>query len=253
MSVEMNDFMKISDFFYKTLGMFAYRDPKRKISRKTTIIMNLVFYGNFINLNIAVWAEIVYLVKAIGQFSSFLQATALAPCIGFCLLSEFKLLYSWINSEKLVSLVDGLQNLFPKDEKSQEMYNVKEYLRNNLRLGFFYSLVLSLTIWAFNLVPLIWSLAEYTFSSDMDKEFQWRLAYITWYPFEINTVPVYAGVYITHIFAGCTAAGGYFSCDIFMFNLIVLICMNFKYIEENLGKKSKNVKDIIKHHQIILE
>lgn len=248
--VQFNDFMKISDFFYKTLGMFAYKDPQRKISLLRSIIMNIIFYINIINLAVIVLLEMIFFIKAIGQSASFLEATAIAPCIGFCLLSYFKLYYFWINSEELLNLIQGLQLLFPKTEETQESFKVMFYLKKALRLGIVYSLSLSFTIWAFNLIPLFWSLEEYFFEN---KEFAWRLAYLTWYPFEINTAPVYAGIYFTHILAGCTAAGGAFSCDIFMFNIIILICMNFKYIEENIGNNPNDFNKFIKYHQIVLE
>lgn len=249
---KFNDFMKVSNFFYKTMGMFAYKDPIRKVNRKTQIIMNLIFWASFVNLNVTVVAEIVYLVKAIGTFSSFLEATALAPCIGFCFLTEFKLSYTWTMSENIVELMNGLQALYPTDERSQKIYKVDHYLKVALRLGKFYSSIMLVTIWSFNLLPLSWSLLEFYTSSDIDVEFKWRMAYLTWYPFEINNIPVYTGVYITHIMAGCTAAGGSLACDVFMFNLIFLLCMNFNYIEENIHRKQE-IDKLIKHHQIILE
>lgn len=249
---KFTDFMKISDFYFKSLGMFPYKDHRR-ITKKSKIIMDCVFWLNFINLNLTVLAEIVFLMKAMGEFSTFLEATALAPCIGFCLLSEFKLLWSRKMSEETLILINGLKALYP-NENSQELFKTDYYLKKTLRLGTFYSLILTLTIWAFNLAPLVYSLAEFYTSSDLDVEYQWRLAYLTWYPFNVNTVPVYATVYITHILGGWTAAGGFFACDIFMFNLILLICMNFNYIEENIGHgSSKNFNRLIKHHQIILE
>lgn len=250
---KFNDFMKISDFFYKSLGLFPYNDPRRKVTTKTRILMSTLFWANFINLNLAVLAEIVYLMKAMKEFSSFLQATALAPCIGFCFLSEFKLFWSWSMSKDVVTLIDGLKALYPKDRRNQRLFKVDFHLKKALRLGFFYSLVLTLTIWAFNLIPLAWSLVEFYTSPDQNVEFKWRLAYLTWYPFEINTVPVYAVVYITQIIAGCTAAGGFFACDIFMFNLIILLCMNFNYIEENISRRSKDFKRLVRHHQLVLE
>lgn len=249
---ELNDFMAISDFFYNLLGMFPYKDPKRYVSRRTKIIMNIIFWTCYINLNVDVLAEIIYLVKAFGTFSSFLEATALAPCIGFCLVSEFKLYLIWKMSSDIIELMNGLHELYPTDENSQKLFKTDYYLQKTLRLGKLYSIILLITVWTFNLIPLGWSLVEFYTSSDANEEFKWRLPYLIWRPFEINSVPVYLAVYATHMLGGWTAAGGCFACDIFMFNLIFLLCMNFNYIEENIGRKTDFYK-LIKHHQITLE
>lgn len=255
--------MKISKFFFKGLGMVVYRDRDSTATTTTTtmLFMNIVFWSNFVNLNVTIALELIYLVKAMGSFSSFLEATALAPCLGFCILSEFKLFTVWRSSNQIISLVNGLKECFPQTAEQQHTFMVAQWLKRTLRLGVMYSSCLIIAIWAFNLLPLCWSLVEFYTNDDQHGSFNWRFAYLLWYPFQVNSIPVYSFVYTHQVFAGYTAAGGFFCCDIFMFNLILLLCMNFHYISNAISEMkpsgtnadSMQINVIIKHHQRILE
>lgn len=250
--IKINDFFKISDFFFKGLGLFAYKDPKRVVPIKTQVIMNIIFWLGFTNLIITAVAEIDFIVGSMGDLDKFLEATAVLPCTGFVLLSMFKVSYPYSNSNNIILLIDGLNSLMPKDKESQELFKIKYHLRNTLRLGFTYAGVLTIAIWTFNLAPFVWSLLEYIFSSS-NQGFDYRLPYIGSYPFPIDSALIYGAMYLSHVWAGSTAAGGFFSCDIFMFNVILLICMNFNYIEENIGKNPKELNKLIQHHQSVLQ
>ncbi|KAL5287315.1 GPROR8.2 family protein [Megaselia abdita] len=258
--IQLENFMKISKFFFKGLGMVAYRDVTvaATVAATTTLFMNIVFWSNFVNLNVTIVLELIYLVKAMSSFSSFLEATALAPCIGFCILSEFKLFTVWRSSNQIIALVNGLKEFFPQSVEQQEKFMVEHWLKRTLRLGVMYSSCLIIAIWAFNLLPLFWSLVEFYVAGG---QFNWRFAYLLWYPFQVNTIPVYSFIYTHQVFAGYTAAGGFFCCDIFMFNLILLLCMNFSYIANSIAemkpcgteKDSMQLNALVKHHQRILE
>lgn len=250
--IKIEDFFKISNFFFRVIGIFPYKDPNRKESAKIQLFMNLIFLLGYTNLLICFIQQNVYILKALAE-GNILAAFIATPCTGIVALSFFKVVYMNLNSNNITELIQGLNDLMPKEEKAQNIFKVNFHLRKVLKLGSFYTVVLSTSIWAFNLLPLAWSLIEFLFASDNNRNFEFRLPFVCYYPFSIDCISKYVFAYVTQVFGGITSSGGLFSCDILMFNLILLICMNFNYVENNISKNSQNLNDIIKHHQRILE
>uniref|UniRef100_T1GT15 Odorant receptor n=1 Tax=Megaselia scalaris TaxID=36166 RepID=T1GT15_MEGSC len=204
------------------------------------------FWIGIINLVLTFIAEIAFIQKS----SSFLQITGVIPCIGFLLHSVFKLLYFYANSGNIVRLIEGLNSFLSRDEEIREFSKIKIKLRNTLKFGAFYGIFLSTAVWmCFMLFPLAIPFKELILSN---QRFLFKLPY-TPDTFPIESQFLFYLLYISQVLGGTFQALIYVYFVVFIFNMILLICMNFDYIEDNIENGLENFNILIQKHQRILE
>lgn len=155
MIVEFSDFFVIPRFFYRLLGFLPFIDGKPFNLEQT-----LFFMLGMLNLNLTIVLEIMYLINAINS-STFLEVTALTPCIGFCILGVFKLYIVWTHRHQLTSLLADFKELFPNDDQGQQRFQVVEFLQRTNGVEYPYLYVLFFGMGAFNCFPLCSSIYEH--------------------------------------------------------------------------------------------
>lgn len=154
MLVEFSDFVKFPRFFYRLIGFLPFIDGTPSNTEQT-----LIFTLGSLDLILAIVLEIGYLIQAIKV--SFLEATGLAPCIGFCILGVFKNYIVWSNRRQLRSLMRDLKDLFPVDEESQRSFNAEDFLKRTHIIVKSYLFLVFTGITVFTSYPLSVSLYEY--------------------------------------------------------------------------------------------
>lgn len=61
----------------------------------------------------------IFFERSLVNYTGFLDLTAVAPCIGFCILSLTKMLTVSLNAKKLSKMYTELQEMFPKCEENR--------------------------------------------------------------------------------------------------------------------------------------
>lgn len=61
----------------------------------------------------------IFFQRSLVNYTGFLDMTAVAPCIGFCILSLTKMLTVSLNSKKLNKIYMELRDMFPKDTENK--------------------------------------------------------------------------------------------------------------------------------------
>lgn len=251
--VDFEDFFAFPKMFYKVLGMNPYKDVNEEIHNTKKLLGSILFYTAFININWTLFSEIVYMRK-----SSILELTATFPCFLFTLLSQMKIFIIWLNRKNVNNIIRLMKQQFPKTTNEQEAFDVVNALRSILRLENLYIVILQLGVWCFNLLYLAWSITEYLL--DSSNGFAMRFPYYKWYPFKVDDMGIYLLAYVQQIHVGVIAANCFISADIFLFSVISVLLMNFRYIQKQLGimvlrgnnEDLVKLKMIINFHQITL-
>ncbi|XP_055377877.1 odorant receptor 67c-like [Condylostylus longicornis] len=242
------DFTRIPTIFYSSIGMQPHQNNSVK-----SFLSNFLFYFGEINLNICVVGEFIYLYFAIGSFSTFLEATALAPCIGFCLVSDFKMIAIWFNKNLLLSMMKELTDIFPKTLELQNEFKVIKYEKTiNINMIPFAALYMIL-IWTFNLMNLVTSTWKYLF---MNMEFKPIQPYFIWYPFNENSPISFPIIYLLQCHAGYIAAVGTLATDLLLCCIVIQLSMHFDYLSYKIETfeptysmdDMKILNGYIKHH-----
>lgn len=249
--VDFDEFFVIPKIFYKSLGMAPYKD-KSNVSRKTKLEIFL-FASAFLNINFVLFCEIVDMSSA-----TILQLTAILCCFAFTLLAQFKISIIWKNKNNVNSIIGLMKQQFPKTAKDQSDFDVGNSLMHMLRLEKLYIVVLLCGVWSFNLMSLAWSTVEYLV--DPSNEFVMRLPYYKWYPFKVDNMWIYFGAYFQQVHVGLMATNCFLSADIFLFSVISVLLMNFRYVQrqlENLvllgtDEDMVKLKKIMNFHQMTL-
>ncbi|XP_055379573.1 putative odorant receptor 92a [Condylostylus longicornis] len=193
-----------------------------------------------------------------GQFSTFLEATALAPCIGFCIITNYKLGSLLLQSDTLTNFITVMNEMFPKNEHQIKEYKALQYTSNTINFEKMYVFSMLTVIWIFNLSGVAQTVIEYNF---LNMPLIRRYAYFLWYPFDIDEDLKYSLVYIQQMHAGLIAAWGTLASDILMISMINLCVMQFDYISNTITNylPSRNpndtgmIKKIVIHHQKVLK
>lgn len=238
------------------IGMVPYMmDPLK--SKIYYFWRNLFFWSSYFLLALLVVGEFIYLFKGIGNFTNFLEMTALAPCIGICVLGLAKSTTILSNRSKITNIVRNLKEIFPKTMEEQIKWNVKKYLSETKKLVFVFVTAYVAAVTAFNFVPFIKSFNVYIREGFYPKEFP----YFIWYPFDPFKDGWFQLNYVIQMWAGCTATFSSIGPDVLFCSIVTQICLQFdilsqkliNYVPQNSVKDYQFLKDCVKQHDLLIK
>lgn len=244
-------FFKTSDYFYQALEMFISKNSRYRKFNMSKYTLILLFYISVLNKFFNFVMGIYFIKVSLKSPSNFLRITANVSCTGYVFHSLFKILYFYRNFKKCILLIEGLNLYLSKDEEVKILNKIKLKLKIVFKIGALYSFAYLFAIMAFNVLPFVLYLIEFSTNSSSEKV-EYKFPYIPLFPFRIDNFKIYVVVYICQVLSAFTAAFVSKSCNIFMFSMILLICINFNYIEDNISKDAINLINVIKHHQNVL-
>lgn len=249
--VDFEDFFAIPKMFFKAIGMAPYKDESTT-AHKTKMEVFL-FSIALLNSVLAIW------VNTMDSLTQTLrELTASLSCFTFLLLAPIKIYNIWSNRAKVDSFIRLMKQQFPKSKEEQAAFDVDNSLKVIIRIEKLYVLTLMLCLWSFNLLSLSKSVIEYLM--DSSNGFAMRLPYCNWYPYKIDNIWVYLATYVQQSHAGIVASICFLAADIFLFSVISIILMYFRYIQTQLRAMTVkghdgdlvNLRIIINFHQVTL-
>lgn len=250
--VSYETFMTIPTSMYKTVGVNL-----KRLRGRQSFWTALNFWVGFTNLNAIILAEFIFLYKTFGQFSSFLEATAIAPCLGFCIMSDFKISAILSNIASIENVQQTLNTIFPRTATAQQRVRASAYQARMSYTMVSFIIIYMVLIWLFNLSAIGQSIIE---TLAFKTEFIKRLPYFTWYPFDMSKMSSYLAVYFHQCFAGYTAVTFTISADILMCCIVTQLAMNFDMISREVRKFEPSgtegdlefLRRLIRKHQVLL-
>lgn len=238
------------------IGMVPYMmDPLK--SKIYYFVKNLYFWSSFCVLSLLVVGEIIYLINGIGNYTNFLEMTALAPCVGLCFMGLAKSATIWGNRSKITHIVRELKEIFPKTKNEQIKWNVKKYLAETNKLILVFVTAYVSAVAAFNFVPFIKSMNVYIRDGNYPKEFP----YFIWYPFDPYSEGWFGINYVIQMWAGFTATFGSVGPDVLFCSIVTQICLQYDilskkllaYVPENSIRDYQFLNDCVRQHNLLIE
>ncbi|EDV95283.1 putative odorant receptor 92a [Drosophila grimshawi] len=217
--------------FYKTIGedLYSARDPNRL--RRYLLRFYLVL--GFINFNAYVVGEIAYFIVHILSTTTLLEATAVAPCIGFSFMSDFKQIGMTANRKALVQLLDDLCEIFPMTKEKQLAYRVAYYKSHMTRIMWLFTCLCMTYTSSFSFYPAIKSTIKYYFMGS--EIFERNYGFPILYPYDAETdITVYWVTYWGLAHCAYVAGVSYVCVDLLLITIITQLTMHFNYLADTL-------------------
>lgn len=254
------DFMKIPVVFYKTIGedIFDYRSTNRRLS----LIFKCLLYAGFTNFNLLVLGEIIFFYQAVQSKDTILGAIAVAPCIGFSLVADFKQMALVRNKKIVQKHFDQMESIFPNTSQKQELYHLRYHERIMHRVMIIFSILCLAYTSTFSLYPACKSFVEYYILGA--EKFERRFGFLIWYPYDATGKTwVYWLTYLGQVHGAYLAGVAFLSADLLLVTSVTQLNMHFDYLSTELQQYVPNEKhekkdlefisSIIKQHINCLE
>ncbi|XP_053690971.1 odorant receptor 85c-like [Sabethes cyaneus] len=247
--VKFESFIRVPEIFYDMIGITRYGEPRHTTRAR---LKQLFFWSSYANTIFCLIIEHIYFIKAAGNFTNFLELTALAPCIGFTALSIVKIMTVKLNEAKLNRILDRLNDLFPTSHLDQERYRTFQYNLESQVVMKSFSILYMILIWIFNLLPLVSMLVNYLANAVLEKE----LPYFMWYWYDWNKEGYYELTFFHQIWGGFDSAVFNLCTDLMFCAIILLLCLQFDIIAYRLKNATNDYRELvscIELHQAVVD
>lgn len=225
------DMMRAPVRLYKTIGEDIYAHRSRNPLK--SLLLKIYLYAGFINFNLLVCGELVFFYKSMQDYETVRLAIAVAPCIGFSLVADFKQITMVLHKQTLTQLLDELEEMHPKTLEQQRAYKMIDYERTMKRvIGIFTFLCLAYTT-TFSLYPAVKASIKFNFLGydTFDRNF----GFLIWFPYDATSKNWVYWITYWDIAHGAYLAGIAFLCaDLLLVVVITQLCMHFNYISLRL-------------------
>ncbi|TMW40377.1 hypothetical protein DOY81_014543, partial [Sarcophaga bullata] len=254
------DFMKVPVVFYKTIGedIFDYRSSNYRLR----MLFKCLLYAGFINFNLLVVGEIIFFTIAVQHKDTVLAAIAVAPCIGFSLVADFKQIALERNRKIVQQHFDKMESLFPNTTEKQKRVQLHSYERTMRRVMIIFSMLCLAYTSTFSFYPACKSFVEYYLLGA--EKFERRFGFLIWYPYDATANTwVYWLTYMGQVHGAYLAGVAFLSADLLLVTSITQLSMHFncmaKELEQYVADERHEREDlqflgrIIKQHINCLE
>uniref|UniRef100_A0A182J3P9 Uncharacterized protein n=1 Tax=Anopheles atroparvus TaxID=41427 RepID=A0A182J3P9_ANOAO len=225
--VRFESFIRVPEIFFTLIGVSRYGEAKGTLR---AYLKQALFWSSYANTFFCLIIEHIYFVKAAGNFTNFLQLTALAPCMGFTALSFVKIMTIKLHEAKLIDILRRLDELFPKTTTLQTRYGVYQYNRESQVVMKSFSVLYMTLIWIFNLLPLASMVVGYCTDGTWHKQ----LPYFMWYWYDWHKPGYFELTFLHQNWGGFDSAVFNLSTDLMFCAIILLLCLQFDIVAYRL-------------------
>lgn len=226
-----DDFMKVPVVFYKTIGedIFDYRSTNYRLR----MLLKCLLYIGFLNFNLLVAGEIIFFIIAVQHKDTVLAAIAVAPCIGFSLVADFKQIALEQNRKIVQQHFDKMESIFPNTTAKQTRIQLHSYERTMRRVMIIFSMLCLAYTSTFSLYPACKSFVEYYILRT--GKFERRFGFLIWYPYDATSNTwVYWLTYLGQVHGAYLAGVAFLSADLLLVTSITQLSMHLNYISSEL-------------------
>ncbi|CRL04298.1 CLUMA_CG017396, isoform A [Clunio marinus] len=251
-SFQMEDFTEFGIKFYKLIGLNMI--PQRRTTWKEKlfqIFKSFLFVTFFLNIFLIEASMMIFVFKNSNDLS--LIARVLPHVINLPYV-VIKILYQYINRDKVAEIQGSLNEIFPKTRKEQNIFGTKNYVDELRKFTKIYGTVLVVGFTAFIFKGIV-----ILFISKTNE-----LPTSLWTPFHYERGIAFIPFLLWIYYIVWTKIIGSFAAEITLYTMVTLFSMSFdilrykcEHIEMGESKleddELKQIKDIIIEHNKILE
>ncbi|XP_017487849.1 PREDICTED: odorant receptor 67c-like [Rhagoletis zephyria] len=225
------EFIHIPIVFYKTIGEDLYEH--RSSNRVRRLLLKLLLHIGFVNFNLLVMGEIIFFVKALRSSATILEATGVAPCIGFSFVANFKQIAMTVHRVTLRQHFDQMEEIFPKTVKQQNAYKLPQRERVMRRVMSVFTLLCLAYTTTFSIYPALKASVQYWL---LDAPvFERSFGFAIWYPYKTTEKNwVYWLTYLGQVHGAYLAGVAFLSADLVLVASVTQLCMHFDFISRCL-------------------
>ncbi|XP_054729467.1 odorant receptor 67c [Anastrepha obliqua] len=247
------DFIRIPVIFYQTIGEDLYEH--RSSNRIRRWLLKLLLYVGFFNFNLFVAGEIIFFIKALSSYATVLEATGVAPCIGFSLVADFKQIALAAHRETLRQHLDQMEEMFPKGIELQAAYKLPQRERVMRRIMGIFALLCFAYTSTFSLYPALKASVQYWLLGA--PEYERGFGFAIWYPYNpTENNWVYWLTYMGQAHGSYLAGVAFLSADLVLVASVTQLCMHFDFIsrclEEFGGATKMNAQKDLEYLQALV-
>lgn len=250
----MDELLKFSDFvslplkFLKVIGFSGFHKSKESVS--TTKIFALNVYQRYVVVHMMLFLSGM-LICMIQNIRHLPIISEVAPGFGVGLMAISRLILIPYNEEEFRDLMKTLHEMFPKRQKDQKDFDVRNhYIYFKLLKNFLVSLLIFAGI-ADAVAPIIKFVITGVWINKMPT---------TWFPFDEYDPRYYNFVLIWHLYSAVVIGSTFIGSDIILIAFISMISMQFdilcKKLENLNGLTSFEVRkmfsELVKTHQTLI-
>lgn len=231
--VAFDEFFTVCRFFFKSIGIHLQLDHAGPpLGKWRGRFKALYFWLSFWNLAITYVGELVFFVLGFGTIGSFLQLTALAPCIAFVHLSLDQILLVHRRRHQLEAIIGFLEQDFAKTAADQQRQNIAGRRRQHIRVMVGFAVSFVTLIVTFNFIPFVVTVAQFLMQG---RALEKQLPYFVWYPFDEYDTRIFPVIYLLQSWAGFTCVLSIAAMTVLMATVSILICLTFERIALDLS------------------
>uniref|UniRef100_A0A1I8MB70 Odorant receptor n=1 Tax=Musca domestica TaxID=7370 RepID=A0A1I8MB70_MUSDO len=257
--ISFEDFLSYANALNATIGLVAYEKPNTKPLKK--LIFDVIFWLNFINLNLVLLGELVFVIESVNGRHEFLEMIMALSYIGFVALGSFKTCIIMQKKSHLTTYARDMNQIFPNASIAvQRELNVRKYLKYSKFFSIMFSTMCLAMLVFFNFEAI----AEWLIATELrgDVNAAQHLPYFMYAPWDWSGNHwSYYLLYGIQCWAGHTSVVAQFSSDLLLYAFIGQLIMHFEAITKDVSNYRLRsctadmdfLRNIVFKHSILLE
>uniref|UniRef100_A0A1A9WNI6 Odorant receptor n=1 Tax=Glossina brevipalpis TaxID=37001 RepID=A0A1A9WNI6_9MUSC len=241
--------------FCFTLGIRLYKWSE---AERTTVRQLFLLFNLLVHTSVYPFFITIYQIN-IDPDDLLERTTSLAIAL-FCVNAVTKILCVAMHYKKLGKIIHKLIEYFPTTRESQKMFNLRHEFKTMRRVSNIMLWNHLITAVIFDITPLITFGVEYIHSGG-EKQFDYRLPYGIWYPWDHHQPLSFTFTYMTQLLGSYVAVVSFVASDLILISVIALANMNFRYISKlirefqpkGIEEDFKNLGKMLTYHDDILK
>ncbi|XP_058978607.1 odorant receptor 85b-like [Musca domestica] len=230
--ISFEDFLSYANALNATIGLVAYEKPNTKPLKK--LIFDMIFWLNFVNLNLVLLGEFIFVIESVNGHHEFLEMIMALSYIGFVALGSFKTCIIMQKKSHLTTYARDMNQIFPNASIAvQRELNVQKYLKYSKFFSIMFSTMCLAMLVFFNFEAI----AEWLIATELrgDVNAAQHLPYFMYAPWDWSGNHwSYYLLYGIQCWAGHTSVVAQFSSDLLLYAFIGQLIMHFEAITKDV-------------------
>lgn len=252
--VQFEDYFYIPGLSFRCVGLNPYFENKVRATRSQKLFARILFHGCFWLLSLCLIMEIAFIISVAGDMDRFLDCCRAGSCSLFGLLGVEKMLFTAFDGQKFNTFINVLEDMFPKDLKTQRYYKIGEHsafiigLIKKLTACFF----LCIFVWVVGSPTLELIICYYT-----NTKWELELPFDMLTPWQPDTPFLFAVTFFMEFVNIYTVVVIILAVNIFLTAVVTQISLQFDMLAQNIRELPPNdvpaLNELVETHNRLIE
>lgn len=181
--IQFEDYFKTPAISFRILGLNPYFECKIRTTTLRKWFNFFLFHVCFWVLVLSTILELIFVITIAGDKAQIMEFVRALSCILFDVMGIEELLLIWLNGQKFNEFILQLEEVFPKDRKTQEKYAIHKHAKDT-------KLLLKNLTTVFMVCIFIWMAGSPVYdvvvSAIYDTPYVFELPFKMWSPVDLD-------------------------------------------------------------------